>query len=476
MTDLVRPPATSRRHSRWWLAAATAIGVITIGAWLWAEWERSVGKAHFQRVISEIKAAGRPGTIADYLALLPKVDAQLQQDWMTLQQRRAYGELDEHREQFDYPKIDEQGWSKWVGGERPDPPTGASAELAKSQVVMSELLALVRRGPLILGVNGWAAQDFAPGRDNGFASACLHAGNLLILRDMGEWLRHHALLADSADGDLADLDRLIAAIAHPGCAIDAMIALPLNGMRDRCYVELAVQKRLPVERKARWLSETPHAYELMADGLRGDRIVFIGSVAGSLDRSLFRFWEESRKWPGQGLSLRQWVFGMEEETRKAELEDQVELLVREGTPLPVSIRDAVREGNPIDISWLNHAPVMAMKAEASHRIARLGIRIIGMARAGGLPSTQADLGQRLGDPRILDHDGRHLGLTYQLLAKDRFRLSADPESAPPDLADPSSEPWKTAVNDLRNAIHAPASKQSFVYYGNLTFEARVHSE
>ena len=111
--------------------------------------------------------------------------------------------------------------------------------------------------------------------------------------------------------------------------------------------------------------------------------------------------------------------------------------------------------------------ISALEADAAQRRARLAVRVLGLARAGGLPADQAALLTALGDQAALAPTGDHLWLRYERLSDTRFRVIVDPASPAPDFDMPGRMAGRTVKSGT------PAAPEPLVWNRNAQIELPV---
>jgi hypothetical protein len=433
MTAVGAQPGPRSRGLRWWhgiiAAALVIVPMLVIGVWM--AFKRSEGLARYEAVTVAIRQRGHPATEADFLALIPPVDAAQQERWQAWQSRFQDESLP------NLAALEGGELTAWVVGQRPQPPAALMLALRSAESHISEARTVLRRGTLTLGVLGWAATDIAAGPPHTVDLISKHCVNLLVCRSLALWLRQDALLATDPDNDLEDLERLTTALSRPGCLIDALVALAIARMRDECLVQLAYAGRLPREAEERWCREPARALIWMADGFRGDRLWLRVSSVASLRQNLFGYLANKNAWTSYGRAVHEWVYGGEEAARLAEVEDHIETRLRQSDPGHGAI-DGLRPlmaGSPY-LSYLSTCPYTALREDALQRADRIAVRVLDLVRQGTpLPETANELIARCGDPGMLAHGASRLGLTYQRLSPDRFRLEIDAQVPPPDYGD-----------------------------------------
>lgn len=457
-----------RLRLRWWhlaliaIALSLAAAVTTAGVW------RAMNRAHYQRVVDDLRAAGKPASVDDLVALAPAVDRGVQEAWDAWQKSLTSGGAFAKQElQNDLAKH-QAAWDAWVtgGGPRPD---AVATIIATHAPRFAAALPLLRHGDLVATGFGFMAVDLPPGKRRMPFTTSMRIANLFACRELGLWLRHSALLADDPTQHLADLDAIHAALQRPASLIDGMIALSVGEQRDRAYLELALLGRLPEAARRAWLGEESHCLRLVADAFTGESVMMGMGAAAMFDSEGPEGFTGKGNWP---FAVRLWVSGYRDCAIMVECETHIAQRLRgeRADTWPSWEQIEARGLGPlahIAFPNLHEAAVSSLHADAVQRGARLAVRVIGLARAGTLPADQAALLAALGDPGALSPTGDHLHLRYEVPAPGRFRLVVDPGSPLPNFDDPKRMPERT------KAVGTPPAKEPLVWQRHGLIEIRV---
>jgi hypothetical protein len=435
-----------RLRLRWWhLAIAT---VVLLGAALIATayaW-RAMGRGQYLAVVEQLRAAGQPASVDDFVALAPAVDRAVQDAWDAWQKRYAAGPNSFLNAVSNHYKV----WDAWIAGPGPRP-TAVDALLSGTAADFADAVRLLRSGRLVLSGFGWMAKDLPPDKRRMPFTAALTLPNLLSTRELAEWLHHAAVLAEDPRQHLADLDALMVAMGRPATLIEAMIQVAVANIRDRAYLELALLDRLPVEARERWLAEAPRALHVVGDGFTGESALFAHGFAGMLDQSAtpFPVITMNSGWQSAWFSAGVWLTGYQDCAVMAEVETHIGQRLRgerpDAWPTWEQIRPRLSVLGRIAVPNLFESAISAVQADAAQRMARLAARVVALARAGALPVDQAALLTALGDPGALAASGDLLGLRYEVPAPGRFRLVVDPASPIPGFDDPTRMPQRSKL-------------------------------
>lgn len=244
-----------------WLAAALLIvASLAIGL-------RVQGFRAFARVQAEIAAAGLPTDPVQLVAGFPAVDADRQQRWLAIERRvRSWPELRAGATVI-----------STVAEQTPDPKAEADAAafLAAGAADADAIHALLVEGPVVVSLVGFITREPDTLR-HGPIEAIWGPDTVPNLLAMRRLAMHAALRAlrepDPAPG-LRRLDQLEQTLARPGCLIDEMIRIAIQGITDQTRLRLAVRGRLPEATLQAWLAR-PDPWRLrMADAWAGERCI-----------------------------------------------------------------------------------------------------------------------------------------------------------------------------------------------------------
>lgn len=449
--------SSSSLRVRWWhlvlIGALLLLTTLVAIAFAW----RAHGRAQYHDVIAGLKSKGSPSSIDDYIARAPAVDHRLQDDWDAWQKSFIAGSGIDHLLASSAVAKHKPAWDAWVTGHgaKPDEVPRTLAMIAGQY---SPALPLLRRGGLVVSAAGWIAVDLPPGKRRMPFTSGIRMSQLLAIRELAVWLHHSAVCADDPREFLADLDALHAAMARPASLIDAMTAIAVTDMRDRAYVDLALQNRLPAESKLRWWSEASGFLHLVANGYEGESVLMGMGAAGMLDEStLIEFMDGGRQFRVGGWM---WLTGYQDCAIMVDLEAHVAQRLRgqrtDLWPAMSAIQPRLGPLGRIAIPNVSETVISALVADAGHRGARLSVQVLDLARSGRLPVDQAELVAAVG-MKTLAPAGDHLHLRYEVPAPGCFRLVIDPSSPVPDIDDPGRMPQRT------KAVGTPPAKASLIW-------------
>lgn len=438
---------------RWWMIAVATIVVLGLGTLAVGVIQRADGKRRYQAQVAAEQVQGRVATVADFVNQTPPVDRTLQHAWAAWSTAHVSGLTD--------PQYDRAAWNHWLaaGGE---PPGLIAATIKQRRADLDPALALLRRGGLLLSARGWAAAELPPGRRTLHDVAKVTLPNLLAVRDLASWLGYAAVLAEDPAVHLADLDALRTAMDQPGTLIDAMIALALADIRNRAYVDLALRGGLSNQRAVAWLSESPRSLELVAEGIDGERALFIDGTAAWVGEStpfdLDRSGTLNHSGPSGWLShLDIWVRGLDDCARMAEHNLHLADRLRGLRPdAPSSIQAKLGALGRLGMASLSQCSLTAHEADAGERMARLALRVLMLARQSGLPPDHTALETAVGTVECRPV-GDRLRLRYEPLGTDRFRITIDPASPLLDFDDP------TRMKARSSAAGTPRAREILVW-------------
>ena len=451
---------------RWWhiliVAVVLLLAALVSAAFIW----RAMGHAHYVRVIQQLKDQGLPASIDDYIALAPPVNSVLQDQWDAWQKWIVNSNTPAEPELNSVLKKHQKEWDRWVTGNGPRPSDiEAAVELSTSRYAPA--VPLLRQGGLVLGGFGWIALDLPPGKRRQPFTSAIRQPNLSTIREVAEWLHHSTMLAKDPLPHLADLDAFHTAMKRPATLIDASIAIILASIRDRTYVELMVQGRLPDDFRQRWLSESCDAMHMIGDAAIGESILNGGmSYKGLLDEMpLLGITDSSpqyyRSFEHYSFVLHVWLTGYNDCALSVEFQNHIAQRLQNQTTTSWPDIDAMMSHlGPLGKMFcpnMQEAAIMALQSDADHRMARLAVHVIELHRMDMMPSTQEALVTVLGNDHALAPAGDHLHLRYEVPAPNRFRFVIDPASPLPNFDDPGRMSMRTQT------AGTPAAKEPFVW-------------
>jgi hypothetical protein len=403
---------------------------------VWVKIEQHIGASQLRQVIATLHAAGKPTTLDDLRALSPPIDAQLQSDWNAWNKR-----VIDSKNPILIP-LPYKEWNDWIAGKLPNPPDGIFADLNKNRGQVDEVRLLLRRDSLIISSFAWMATELPVGKkeidESDYNNLLQRMPNLLVIRLLADWLKRDALLSSSPAEDLSDLDRLCHSLSHPALLIDASIAMAADDIRNQTYLELAIAGRLPASLKEKWIAEPSQERTMVADGFRGERIIFAPIRIAQLSGYLPTMGDD------YGLSTRyimEWPNGLKDFAALIDLESRFEARLRyekaaqsiNNDDLEAKIQSQSIGGFAKTIPFQYS---LGLVGEARHRLARLAMRILGVTQKGNaLPASLEELQNLIGKDSAFEPGGDCLKLRYERIAPDRFSVSADPKGTFPPFYD-----------------------------------------
>lgn len=450
---------------RWWQWTGLSLLLVIVSIEVWVKIEQHIGALEIQRVIAALHAAGKTTTIDELRALSPPIDAQLQGNWNA---------WTEHVLDLNVPlliPLPYHEWRDWIAGNVPNPPNGILDDLNKNRPLIDEARLLLRRDSLVISSSAWLAIDIPTGKreidESDMATWPKNRPNLLVIRLLWDWLKRDALLSSSPADDLGDLDRLSHSLSHPALLIDAMIAISAEDNRNQTYLELAIAGRLPPSLRKDWLAEPSSELTMIADGFRGERILFTPTMIAHLSGYLPTLIDD------YGMSTRhimEWTNGLREIAFDIDIESRFEALLRNDITLQSPNKDDIDHKIQAIGGFAKMIPFqysLGLDGEATHRLARLAMRILVATQKGSpLPSSQEEkeILDLIGDGNLLDPGGGCLKLRYDRIAPDRFSVSVDPKGPFP--------PFYDRGNRVVDHAALPRSKDSMII-GKLYIEIPV---
>lgn len=458
---------TGRFHLRWWHWLLLMVGFLLVILAGVAIGMRLHGEQRYAEALNAVRSAGKPVTISD-LAISPPTDAGVQERW---DRWAAAGR--------NYPddKFSHADWNRFITGH------AALTDAIRQQIEtrrgdMQTGRELLRNEALEIGfvrllhpVPPRTMQDYA-------ALSPQMVQDWLAARCLAHWLAHEAAVASDPRTALSDLDSLVRRVHQPLSLLDAMLLQNVGETRDQAYRTLALQGRLPRDLRDAWLTESPQAHEWLANGFETERVIFTDLMAqtyATMSWTMAAFSADPGGLTGEPWTPTQVVGGtvgwstmLHDCALIAEVQAHLSARLRRERLDPVAATLEHRMQFPIArISLpgqLMSAGIVA-KFTTHHRIDRLVVRLLADVPRLGMPPDEAALRVRYGT-QVLDPVDDLLGLRYEYLGSDRFRLSIDPGTPVPDFADAALvRAWTTAFGK-------PPARQPFEH-GNGSMEIQV---
>ncbi len=409
-------------------------------AWL----VRSRGVSELEAVQREIATEGGWTTIAE-LSQAVDVDEGLQQEFRDWRERVVEAAVFADAQEF------------WVIQEfvvqRPGAsiPPGINDALEASKELFREGIEFLRRPNLVLSSVGSNATELGVEefmRESRAESALVSRS----LDDFTDWLQIRSLSPDQdATVWLLLLDRLVDANAPSGSLLDAFFFARHCAARDKAYLAGIIHGAITDESASAWFNAPSVAFKRYAEGLRADRIVFwprLLETSSATRREWMGIWWKIRSVLERDASPVAWdrvVSTTDWLTLPSDCARAIRSLYRlerrlEGD-LSVDVSQVAVDCSSMssvygrilgpDIAGLS-AAVLAL--DTSHRIIRLAGRIyLDRKTSGELPPDDASLAKRW--PNLYSAPGDRLGIRYEKLSADQFRIAVDPRS-PRRLASP----------------------------------------
>lgn len=458
-----------RFHVRWWHWLLLMAGFLLLLLAALAIGMRLHGEQRYTTVIETIRVAGKPVTIAD-LVISPPADADVQERW----DRWVAAPSTYPDSKFSHPD-----WNRFITGH--EPLTDAiRQQIEARRSDMQTGRELLRNDALRIGF--LRLLHPAPPRtmqEYGTLSPRM-VQDWLAARCLAIWLTHEAAVASDPRSALTDLDALMHRADQPLSLLDAMLLHGVGESRDRAYRTVALQGRLPPDLRLAWLAEAPLVYEWLASGFETDRVIFTDLMATtfeSMSWTTAAFSADPTGMTGEAWTPMQVVNGtygwstmLHDCALIAEVQAHLSARLRRERLDPVSATLDQRMQGVIARISLPHqvmSAAVAIKFTTQHRVDRLVVRLLVDAPRLGLPRDEAELLTRHGAQVLAPIDDL-LGLRYEYLASDRFRLAIDPATPVPDFADagiihgwttmfgkpPAAEPIKEVNGSLE--IQVPA--------------------
>jgi hypothetical protein len=414
--------AAGGRRYRGWIAAAAAMAALVAVPFVL----RARGKAELAAVRARLAAEGRGSGVGDLVPPGLAVDAAVQRHWQGLVARllplhAAAGSA-------------RRAAVRSAAGENAVPDPAGEALLASHRALRRELRdVLGRTKPVAGSIGAWLA-DGRPERRAGGLPA---DANLLGARVALHLLGAEALGGEDPEAAVAALDRLHGAWAHPGNLIEAMIGLVVSSERDEVRALRACAGFPPDAGEEAWLAEEPCEPGRTADGLRGERLGWLGPTLDRFERGELSATAMAGgaagpvAWTGLGSrepgTLHWWMHGLAAGARATGRLAAGEAALRDGLPFPDPPRDdgVVEELAGILEPNMFACGYSAFDRRTQGRASRAFVLLVreGARRGGALPADDAEARAWLGagaarlDPGPLDRP-----LLVERLPGERLRV------------------------------------------------------
>lgn len=396
--------------------------------------EQHIGASNLRQVIANLHAAGKSTTIDDLRAKSPAIDAHLQNEWNAWSTRLYVLKT------TPLMPIPYKEWGDWIAGKASNPPDGILEDLNNHRSLMDDARLLLRNESLVISSYALLIGEFPADKkamdESDWTTLSPKIPNLLAIRMLAEWLERDALLSSYPKDDLSDLDRLIHSLSRPVLIVDAMIALVVEDIRNRAYLELAVAGRLPHSLRENWLAEHSHEKELVADGLRGERVLLAPLRIAHLSGYVPVLGDDYGLSDGHLLT---WPMGLNDFAVEIDLTARFEDVLREKMIAQFLKLNDVEGKIQSIVGFAKMLPFLfshGLDGEANHRLARLAVRILAVTKNGSsLPSSQGEIVDLIGKDIEFDPGFDCLKLRYDHVAPDRFSLSVDPRGPFPPFYD-----------------------------------------
>ncbi len=325
--------------------------------------------------------------------------------------------------------------------ERDTPPAEVATLHEAFRPDAGRLAALMGEGPVSFARMGWPRPD--PSRPVP-APPPEYLPDLQRIRAAGRWFASEAVAAGDPLPALAALDRLEEGLSRPGCLLDTMFALTFRETRDDAYLVLDAVGRLPENRRVAWMEEPPRGRDLVADGLRAERLLYGTPLSSGLGagRTVHEIIDGNAELDGTSADwvdrCRTWVYAPGDCAVYLRAMAQAERCIRECGDEGVLIR--AREacsglGLPFALMLPNPEALstVAKGSDTGALLVRAAACIVGeRRRRGGLPTSveEARAWIRAVQPPLLD---RLPVETFHYVRFDdhRIRLFVDGLDAPP---------------------------------------------
>jgi hypothetical protein len=414
------------------------------------------GLYRYDHTMANLRAAGEPTTMEDLRSLAPKTNSELQaryERWVT--SMAGFQLPDEWAREDHLQETDE-----WLMGERQDLPVFISDIVKIGSVNMNKMHGILGYSG---GIDAFSGQNIQPidwsqpvyVMNNGLVSPLESltieglSDHIRVLNQTANWLRWQSMSLDNPIAALIDLDHLVEATGHPERLTDAIISMYIADLRDRAYFESACRGHLGAADADRWLSEDIDYFRLMADGWRGERVIFAASLADHLRAHpsdiAWRYYDRSPSLiDSVEVSLSQsmeWLYGMDDCTTLSNIMYGVEQRMRRVQSSMEYVHEASLPMYGLSkraIPNVNEVPQTVLMTDTRRRMYRIAVRCLKIARENSsLIDDEPAMRAHLGTSVDWDAHDRQLGLRYERIGDHRFRITVDPEVQAPDFADRS---------------------------------------
>jgi len=282
-----------------------------------------------------------------------------------------------------------------------------------------------------------------------------------VQRDLAEWLRHAAVLADDPRPYLRDLDEVIHASRHPVTLIDAMVLVGLLHIRDQAYVETAMRGTLPADMARAWIRDVVPILRLTGQAMLNEGILYsVGTANSIMSENGWSFGSDIFGRSSVMITWDVWWNGTADSAKMlayhADVHDRIMGITH--TPLP-DIAVVLASCGRIPRVLLpnsNETVVTALTSDADQRAIRLAVLLLQAHPTTDLPADVAALRTQNEYLDLMEPAGDAFHLTYERLAPHRMRICISPTSPEPNIAIPGR------LADLSKKWGTPAAKAPLI--------------
>lgn len=421
------------------------------------------GLKRLHQIVADRQAAGQIGSLADLTATLPATDADLQAAWLAWSEGYSKSWVD--------PKYVDKAYQAWVTGTGPFP-QGIADTLDARESKVQPARDMLQREELLLSGAGWLRTHVTNPKYTLMEAAALPVANVLVQRDLAEWLRRAAVLADDPRPYLRDLDAVIHASRHPVILIDAMILVALLHIRDQSYVDTAMRGTLPTDMARAWIRDVLPILRLTGQAMLNEGILHsVGTANSIMSENAWSFGSDIFGRSSVMITWDVWWNGVTDSAKMMRyycgVHDRVFGIT--STPLPDFSAVLASCSRISGMLMPNSDEIVntTLTSGANQRAMRLAVLLLQAHATTDLPADVAALRAQKAYLDLMEPPGDAFHLTYERLAARRLRICISPTSPEPNIALPGR------LADLSKIWGTPAAKAPLIGDRNAFIELEV---